>query len=74
MDVAKCLRKLGVTPEISIDNEGKERFHPLSLMGHYLGHFPNWMYSYASNPIQKVRFHIILNFKNDIFNLKIKIK
>ena len=54
VDVAKCFRKLGVYPNKSLDEEGKERFHPLSITGHYYGEFPDWLYQYASNPVQKV--------------------
>lgn len=54
MDVAQCLRKLGVNLGNSTDELGRERFHPLSLMAHYNGDFPDWMFSYASNPVQKV--------------------
>jgi glycoprotein-N-acetylgalactosamine 3-beta-galactosyltransferase len=53
-DVAKCLRKLGVYPNKSIDEMGRERFHPLSMMAHYKGNFPKWLYSYSSNQIQRV--------------------
>jgi hypothetical protein len=65
VDVARCFRKLGVFPNKSIDDEGKERFHPLSITGHFNGEFPDWLYQYASNPAQKVRrisFYIILYF------------
>jgi glycoprotein-N-acetylgalactosamine 3-beta-galactosyltransferase len=55
VDVARCLRGLGVFPNKSIDEQGRERFHPLDLLGHYYGNFPDWLYSYASNPVQKVK-------------------
>lgn len=54
VEVAKCLRKLGVYPGNSTDDLGRERFHPLSLTAHYNGDFPPWLYKYASNPVQKV--------------------
>jgi glycoprotein-N-acetylgalactosamine 3-beta-galactosyltransferase len=54
VDVARCLRKVGVFPNKSIDEQGRERFHPLNLLGHYHGHYPDWLYKYASNPVQKV--------------------
>lgn len=34
VDVAKCLRSLGVYPNKSIDYLGRERFHPLSIKAH----------------------------------------
>jgi hypothetical protein len=52
---------LGVLPQKSIDQEGKERFHPLSLDAHFLGHFPDGLMQYASNPIQKVNFFYSCN-------------
>jgi glycoprotein-N-acetylgalactosamine 3-beta-galactosyltransferase len=54
VDVAKCLRKLKVFPDQSLDEVGRERFHPLDIESHYKGTFPDWMYKYASNPLQKV--------------------
>ncbi|CAF1090432.1 unnamed protein product [Brachionus calyciflorus] len=53
VDVAKCLRKLDVYLNKSIDEQGRERFHPLNIDGHYYGHFPDWMFSYAANPLKK---------------------
>ena len=37
VDIARCLRRLGVYPNKSIDDFGRERFHPLSISGHYNG-------------------------------------
>ena len=54
VDVAKCLRKLNVYPEKSIDEFGRERFHPLSLKHHFTGYFPNWLYNYSANDIKIV--------------------
>ncbi len=54
VDVADCLRMLNVFPEKSIDEFGRERFHPLNLETHYGGNFPDWLYEYASNPIKNV--------------------
>jgi hypothetical protein len=59
VDVARCLRVLGVKPVKSLDSLGRERFHPLDIKTHYQGTYPKWLYKYASNPIQKVCF-----FKN----------
>jgi glycoprotein-N-acetylgalactosamine 3-beta-galactosyltransferase len=54
VDVANCLRRLDVYPEKSIDNQGRERFHPLSVSDHLTGYYPDWLNSYASNPLKKV--------------------
>ncbi len=59
VDVARCFRRLNVYPNISIDDEGKERFHPLSISHHFNGEFPDWLYQYASNPAQKVSRYFI---------------
>ena len=56
MDVGFCLRKLDVNPGVTIDDKGKERFHPLSLMEHFNGSIPGWMYKYAAYPVQTVNF------------------
>jgi glycoprotein-N-acetylgalactosamine 3-beta-galactosyltransferase len=54
VDVAKCLRKLSVYPEKSIDEMGRERFHPLDVTSHYKGTFPQWLYNYSANPVKSV--------------------
>ena len=59
VDVAICLRELGVYPKKSIDALGLERFHPLSLRAHYSGDYPDWMFQYASNPLQKVSICVL---------------
>ena len=60
VDVAKCLRKLDVHPGKSIDEKGRERFHPLGLSDHYNNNFPDWLMSYAENLPKAVnRFFII---------------
>ena len=56
VDVAKCLRQLNVRPAKSLDELGRERFHPLNIHNHYKGRFPGWLSGYASNPVQMVRF------------------
>ena len=37
VDIARCLRRLGVYPNKSIDEFGRERFHPLNINAHYKG-------------------------------------
>ena len=54
VDVAKCLRKLSVYPEKSIDEMGRERFHPFDVGTHLMGGFPDWYFQYATNPVKKV--------------------
>ena len=53
LNVAECLRHLSVYPEKSIDDEGRERFHPLNLATHLTGNV-DWLYEYAANPVKQV--------------------
>ena len=64
VDVAKCLRKLKVYPGSSLDQHGRERFHPLSIEHHYTGYFPDWLIWYASNPVKKVSSLSFFNAKH----------
>ena len=59
VDVAKCLRKLDVYPDKSIDDKGRERFHPLSVSTHLKGAIPGWLHGYASNPLRKVNNYYV---------------
>ncbi len=59
VDVAMCLRKLNVYPEKSVDEKGRERFHPFCISDHYNGNFPDWIKSYASNELQIVSTNLI---------------
>lgn len=54
VELAKCLRKQGVYPGKSLDENNRELFHPLPFTHHFGGSFPDWMYQYAENPLQKV--------------------
>ena len=65
VDIAKCLRKVGVYPDKSIDEKGRERFHPFDVATHLIGGFPNWYFQYASNPVQKVSFFYKNSFTID---------
>jgi glycoprotein-N-acetylgalactosamine 3-beta-galactosyltransferase len=58
VDVARCLRLLGVYPGNSTDELGRERFHPLSFHGSFFGYFPDWLFKYALNAPQKVNMLI----------------
>ena len=55
-DIARCLRMLQVTPGVSVDKRGLERFHPMNLTAHYEGDIPKWMFTYAANYPKKVNF------------------
>ncbi len=55
LNLARCFRKLKVFPQKSIDNEGRERFHPFDIKTHYDGNYPDWLQIYASNPPKKVK-------------------
>ena len=61
VDIAKCLRKLAVFPNKSIDEIGRERFHPFDVGTHLLGGYPDWFFQYASNPI-KIVSGLFINF------------
>lgn len=54
VDVAKCLRKLDVFPEKSIDELGRERFIPLNFPSFFTGSIPNWLRKYSANEIKNV--------------------
>lgn len=54
VDVARCLRRVGVYPNKSIDELGRERFNSLDLKTVYTGSVPDWLYDYAANPYRKV--------------------
>ena len=54
VEVAKCLRNEGVYPGKSLDDQNRELFHPLPFHDHFRGSFPDWMLSYAENPLETV--------------------
>ena len=53
-DVARCLRRLNVVPGVSLDEKGRERFHPFAIENQFAGDNPDWYNEYASNPIRQV--------------------
>ncbi|CAF0939274.1 unnamed protein product [Adineta ricciae] len=53
IEIAKCLRKLGVYLGRSTDEDDRDLFHPLALPEHFLGIFPKWLETYAENPLKK---------------------
>lgn len=52
--VARCLRLLGVYPNSTLDEFGKERFNSLNLKRLYIGMLPKWFNEYLVNPYRKV--------------------
>ena len=64
VDVASCLAKLNVNQGRSLDEDGKERFHPLKPEKHINGDFPKWLSDMARNPLMKVNFKFLI--KNQI--------
>jgi glycoprotein-N-acetylgalactosamine 3-beta-galactosyltransferase len=53
-DIAIALRSLGVYPDKSVDDEGRERFHPLEIDKHLNGPIYEWIYRHAANFVQQV--------------------
>ena len=67
VDVAKCLRRLGVYPNASIDEFGRERFHCLPIWSHYKGiSDTNWLHNYAKNPLRNVILFYLLILDSNI--------
>lgn len=58
LDMGKCLRKLGVQPADSLDEEKKERFHFASFKSHFWSDFsgPKWKDLLPAYPIQGVSY------------------
>jgi glycoprotein-N-acetylgalactosamine 3-beta-galactosyltransferase len=54
IEVARILRSVGVFPQSSLDEKGRERFHCLEILDHYKGYFPDWLLSNAKNPVKNV--------------------
>ena len=54
VEIAKCLRRKGVYIGKSLDKNNREIFHPLPYIDHFRGNFPEWLLSYAENPLQTV--------------------
>jgi glycoprotein-N-acetylgalactosamine 3-beta-galactosyltransferase len=63
IDVAVCLRTLNVYPDKSIDDSGRERFHPFDIISHFEGELPDWLFEYASNPVKIVIYFYFLEYK-----------
>lgn len=54
VEIATCLRTRGVFPGKSLDKYGREMFHPLPFIDHFRGKLPDWLHSFAENPLRKV--------------------
>ncbi len=70
LDTARCLRDLNVHPGKSVDEKGRERFHPLSIWDHYNGLFPDWFHNFSSNTVKSVcfiQFYLIPSTFNSLF-------
>ena len=59
VDMALCLRNLGVKIGNSTDDFGRERFHPGTINMHYNGKFPKWLETYAQNKPKTVKILLI---------------
>lgn len=55
-EMGRCLKNVGVNAGFSLDAAGRHLFHPLPLIDHLSGVFPNWYFNYAVHPVQKVRY------------------
>lgn len=56
VDLAACLRLLGVRMNSSLDELGRERFLPVNFLSMYIGPVPEWLKSYSSNQPRQVEF------------------
>ena len=53
-DVAACLRDLNIYPNKSLDEQGRERFHPDNIETSFNGNYPPGADQYAANPLRIV--------------------
>ena len=68
VEIANCLRKVGVYMGKSLDEQNRERFHALSFFDHFLGPMPNWLEGYAENkPLTVSRIFSSLSLGNSPF-------
>ncbi|XP_060569359.1 glycoprotein-N-acetylgalactosamine 3-beta-galactosyltransferase 1-like isoform X2 [Ruditapes philippinarum] len=50
IEIGRCLNKTGVPVINSLDEEGKERFHPYPTQKHLFGSIPRFVFEWAKNP------------------------
>jgi hypothetical protein len=62
-DTNHCLRELGVAMGKSVDENGRQRFLVLSILGHFYGRFPNWLIKFTKYPLKKVDCIVIFLIK-----------
>lgn len=62
IDVATCLRDLGVYPEKTVDELERERFSPLNIMNMYTGYKAEWLANYSTYLYKKVKFLFFFKF------------
>lgn len=54
IEIGRCLNKTGVPVINSLDEEGKERFHPYPVQKHLLGSIPQFVFEWAKNKHKEV--------------------
>ena len=69
VDVARCLRKLHVYPNKSLDEKERERFHMFSIDDYFRSSLPEWIHAWSSNGVKMVILYssikgyiIVINF------------
>ena len=68
VEIAGCLRTVGVYPGKSIDEHNRERFHVLGFTNHFLGPGADWLESYAENkPVFVCQTPICIQLRNWFF-------
>lgn len=53
-EIGKCMQKIGVKVGDSLDQNGRETFHPFKVISHLQGDFPYWFYDYTFHKSKKV--------------------
>ncbi len=70
VEVANCLRTVGVYPGKSVDEHNRERFHALSFSNHFNVPPPSWLDTYNENkPVSVRRIFIFIRFRKAVFHL-----
>ena len=58
VDLAACLRTLGVVINSSLDEIGRERFIPVNFLTMYNNSIPSWMFNYSAIYPKSVCFYL----------------
>ena len=82
--LGRCAYQSNITMGKSLDELGRERFHPLSFHSHYKGNIPTWLFKYSSNDVkigneccsdETISFHYTsadqMNFFDNLANKKL---